>query len=303
MYWGKKKVMAVASGKGGVGKSIVVANLGVVLGAKGMRTVLVDADLGAANLHTILGVKSPEKTLRDFVDKTTDSLEQVLIATPYANVRLLSSASDILSLVFPNYKERMRLMRALQKLDADLLIFDIAAGTHQRATDFFAMADTGVIILEPVPTSLENAFSFLKNLLTRALLRYFYHDKEMAALVLDSLDPKKAGTVLSFNELLDICEKKSPAKIISFREQVLQGFRRTYLVANSIQTGGQEKVAEEFRTVLQRFLSLETRVAGVLPYESQMNFALAQRIPFVSGHPESGFARNINRIADALIGQ
>lgn len=246
MYWGKKKVMAVASGKGGVGKSIVVANLGVVLGAKGMRTVLVDADLGAANLHTILGVKSPEKTLRDFVDKTTDSLEHVLITTPYANVRLLSSASDILSLVFPNYKERMRLMRALQKLDADLLIFDIAAGTHQRATDFFAMADTGVIILEPVPTSLENAFSFLKNLLTRALLRYFYHDKEMAALVLDSLDPKKAGTVLSFNELLDICEKKSPAKSFRFVNRYCRDFAGSIWWPTRYRPAGRRRLPKSF---------------------------------------------------------
>jgi flagellar biosynthesis protein FlhG len=195
----------------------------------------------------------------------------------------------------------MRLMRALQKLVADILIFDIAAGTHQRATDFFDLADLGVIIIEPVPTSLENAFSFLKNLLTRALLRYFYHDKEMAALVIDSLDPKKTGKVLSFNELLDICEKKSPAKIISFREQVLHGFRKTYLVANSIHTSGQEKVAEEFHNVLHRFLSLETTVAGDLPYEHQMDSALAQRVPFVSGYPDSGFTGAMKRIAGMLI--
>ena len=101
MYWGNKTVIAVASGKGGVGKSIFVANLGIALGARGRRTVLVDADIGAANLHTILGVEHPEKTLRDFIDNTASSLEQVLLPTMNENVRLLSSAGEILSLIFP----------------------------------------------------------------------------------------------------------------------------------------------------------------------------------------------------------
>lgn len=301
MYWGKKTVIAVASGKGGVGKSIFSANLAIMLGAKGKRVVLVDADIGAANLHTILGIKYPEKTLKDFIDKTTGSIEQALIPTSNENVRLLSSAGEVLSLIFPKYEERQRLMRALQKLDTDVIIFDIAAGTHQRATDFFNMADIGVLIIEPVPTSIENAFSFMKNLLTRALMRYYYHDKEMVALIIDSLDPKKAGKVLLLNEVLDICEKKSPANIISFREQVLNGIKRFYLVANSLTTLEQEKVAEEFRNVAQRFLSLDMSVLGDLPFEKQMNSALGQQVPFVTKYPDSGFAKSLERMAEKII--
>lgn len=301
MYWGNKTVIAVASGKGGVGKSIFVANLGIMFGAKGKRTVLVDADIGAANLHTILGVKHPEKTLKDFIDNTTSTLDQVLIPTANENVRLLSSASEILSLIFPKYKERYRLMRSLQKLDTDIIILDIAAGTDQRATDFFGISDTGIMIIEPVPTSIENAFSFLKNLLTRALLRTFYHEKEMVALILDSLDPKKAGKVLLFTEVLDICEKKSPAKIITFKEQVLNGFRRFYLVINSLQTSEQEKIAEEFRNVAQHLLALNTNILGTLPFEMQMNFTLGQKVPFVIKYPDSGFASSMSRMADQLI--
>ena len=301
MYWGKKTAISVASGKGGVGKSIFSANLALKLGAKGKRTVLVDADIGAANLHTILGIKYPDKTLRDFLDKTTETLGQALLETAYANVRLLSSAGEILSLVFPNYQERQRLMRALQKLDADIIIFDIAAGTHQRATDFFTMAGIGILIVEPIPTSFENAFSFMKNLLIRALQRYFYHNKEMTTTILDALDPKKAGKVLTLNELLIQCEKKSPANVIAFREQVLQGIRRFYLVANSLRGSEQEKAAEEFRNVLQRLLSLDITVLGALPFEEHMNGAITQQVPFVVKYPESDYARSMERMADNLI--
>jgi flagellar biosynthesis protein FlhG len=301
MYWGNKTVISIASGKGGVGKSIFAANLGTVLGTKGKRTILVDADVGAANLHTILGVKHPEKTLRDFIDNTESSIENVLLATAHANVRLLSSANEILSLIFPIYKERQRLLRSLQKLEADIIIFDIAAGTEQRATDFFSLAGIGIVIIEPLPTSIENAFSFLKNMVTRALLRNFYHDKEMSTLILDSMDPKKAGKVLLFSEILAECEKKSPAKIIAFREQVLNGFKRFYVVANSLNTSEQEKVAEEFRGVVQRYLSLDMHILGFLPFEAQMNSALIQQVPFVTKYPGSIFSRNLDAIADDLI--
>jgi MinD-like ATPase involved in chromosome partitioning or flagellar assembly len=123
----------------------------------------------------------------------------------------------------------------------------------------------------------------------------------MTAFIVDSLDPKKAGKVLLFNEVLEICEKKSPAKIITFREQVLHGFKRFYLVGNSLHTTEQEKAVEEFRAVIGRFLSLEMSILGVLPFEAAMDNALAQQTPFIAKYPDSGFARSIEQMAANLM--
>src|SRR5205823_10349069 len=74
-----RRVIAVGGGKGGIGKSLVSANLGIALAQKGKRVVLVDADLGGANLHTCLGVAQPQVTLSDFVSKKVNTLDELMI--------------------------------------------------------------------------------------------------------------------------------------------------------------------------------------------------------------------------------
>lgn len=95
MYWGEKSVIAVGGGKGGIGKSTFVANLGVSMATRGKNVVVIDADTGATNLHTILGVRSPEKTLDDFLNNQQTDLASTLVDTAYSNLRLLSSASEV----------------------------------------------------------------------------------------------------------------------------------------------------------------------------------------------------------------
>jgi flagellar biosynthesis protein FlhG len=293
MFWGDKIVIAVGGGKGGIGKSTFSANLGVSMAARGKRVVVIDADLGAANLHTILGVRYPEKTLDDFISNRNTDLESTLVETAYANLRLLSSASDVLSLASPNYTERQRLFRAIQKLKVDVIIFDIAAGTQQRATDFFSLAPIGIILVEPMPTSLENAFSFLKNLLVRGLLRRFYHDKEITAFIQNTVDPRSNEKLLHFSDLLVKLEEKAPAKVSAYRQLFLEGVCKMYLVVNSLKSQSQLQVADKFARIVKRYLALNMEILGILPYETAMDDAVINRTPFVIKHPESPYAKGI----------
>jgi len=293
MFWGDKIVIAVGGGKGGIGKSTFSANLGVSMAARGKRVVVIDADLGAANLHTILGVRYPEKTLDDFLSNRNVDLESTLVNTSYANLRLLSSASDVLSLASPNYGERQRLFRAIQKLKADVIIFDIAAGTQQRATDFFSLAPIGIILVEPMPTSLENAFSFLKNLLVRGLLRRFYHDKEITSFIQDTVDPRSSEKVLHFSDLLIKLEEKAPAKVVAYRQLFLEGVCKMFIVVNSVKNPSQHQVADKFSRIVKRYLALNIDVLGLLPYETAMDDTVINRTPFVIKYPDSGYAKGI----------
>ena len=293
MFWGDKIVIAVGGGKGGIGKSTFSANLGVSMASRGKRVVVIDADLGAANLHTILGVRYPEKTLDDFLSKRNPDLESTLVDTSYANLRLLSSASDVLSLASPNYTERQRLFKAIQKLKVDVIIFDIAAGTQQRATDFFSLAPIGIILVEPVPTSLENAFSFLKNLLVRGLLRRFYHDKEITAFIQNTVDPRSNEKILHFSDLLLKLEEKAPAKVSAYRQLFLEGVCKMYLVVNSLKHQSQIQVAEKFTRIIKRYLALNMDVLGLLPYEAAMDDTVISRTPFVVKYPQSAYAKSI----------
>ena len=300
MIWGDKKVIAVGGGKGGVGKSSFAANLGLLLAQKGRRVVLVDADLGAANLHTITGVVYPEKTLDDFVQGKQPNLEQTLLDTPYPHLRLLSSASDILSITEPNYAQRQKLLRAIKRLNADIIIFDIAAGTHTRAIDFFSLAPYGIILVEPTPTSLENAYSFLKNIMIRYLLRLFYHDKEIRAYIKKATNPRNPQRVHQLNDLLVQLDTMNPEKTEQFRQQFSQAINKIYLVVNAVRAPQQYKIAERFIRMTKRYLGLDMQALGALPYESRMDEAIVARQPVVARIPQSGYAKGLEHIANNL---
>ncbi|MCU0609398.1 MAG: P-loop NTPase [Chitinispirillaceae bacterium] len=301
MFWGKKTVIAIGGGKGGVGKSTIAANLGVTMARTGRNVVVVDADIGAANLHTILGIRYPDKTLDDFLERREPSLENTLIATSSPGLKLLSSASDVLGIASPNYAQRQRLFRAIAQLDTDAIIFDVAAGTHQRATDFFSLAPIGIMVVEPVPTSLENAFSFVKNLLMRALMRKFYRDQEMVSFIESSMDKHAVGKTLQFGELLTTLQKKKPEKIAEFKQQYLNGNFTVYILANAITSPSQNAVAENFCRIIRQYLLFNAQVLGVLPYEPAMDAALIERIPFVQKYPGGGYAKSMGEMARKLL--
>ena len=98
----RPKIWAIGGGKGGAGKSVVSTIMAFWLARMGNRTILVDVDLGGANLHTLLGIKSPARTLNDFITRKFESLEDICIETEEKNLRLISGASDVLSLANPH---------------------------------------------------------------------------------------------------------------------------------------------------------------------------------------------------------
>ncbi len=157
-----RRLVSVGGGKGGVGKSLISANLGIELARRGRRVVLVDADLGGANLHTCLGIEMPRRTLSDFIERKTDRIEDVVTPTGIPNLGLISGALDDLDAANPRYAQKMRLLRHVQGMDVDFAILDLGAGTHLNVLDFFLVSDHGVLVLVPEPTAVENAYRFVK---------------------------------------------------------------------------------------------------------------------------------------------
>src|SRR5512133_2159016 len=83
-----RRIIAVGGGKGGIGKSMISANLGIALAGRGKRVVMVDADLGGANLHTTLGIDVPKRTLTDFIERRVKRMEDVITPTGIENLGL-----------------------------------------------------------------------------------------------------------------------------------------------------------------------------------------------------------------------
>jgi flagellar biosynthesis protein FlhG len=176
-------IVSVGGGKGGVGKSILSIGLGTVLARSGKSVVLADLDLGAANLHTYLGILVRTPTIADFILNKAPSLENLMVETSVRNLGLISGAEFVPGITSPAHWMKLKLMRHLRSLPADYVIIDLGAGVHFNTLDFFGISDRGVVITAPEPGAVMNAYSFVKGALFRRMQNIFKHHAGVAALI------------------------------------------------------------------------------------------------------------------------
>jgi flagellar biosynthesis protein FlhG len=155
------RVMAIASGKGGVGKTNVVAGLAMALAQLGQRVVVLDADFGLANLDILLGM-APEFTL-EHVLRGDKLIEEILVEGPFG-IRIIPASSGVQELTRLNASAELRLVQGLQRLSAgaDWLLIDTAAGIHDSVVKLLMAAQEVLLITTPEPTALVDAYAMVK---------------------------------------------------------------------------------------------------------------------------------------------
>ncbi len=155
------RVIAVSSGKGGVGKTSLVVNLAITLAAMGKRVVIFDADLGLANAEVLMGI-TPPGTLFDCLYGNKD-IADIIIPGP-CGVKLVSGGSGFLELANLDNARRQEVIESLSYFDreADFLIVDTGAGISKNVLGFVAAANEVMVVVTPEPTSLTDAYSLIK---------------------------------------------------------------------------------------------------------------------------------------------
>jgi flagellar biosynthesis protein FlhG len=155
------RILAVASGKGGVGKTNLAANLAVNLSAQGHRVLLFDADLGLANVDVLFGL-APRHNVHDVL-KRTERLQEIVVQGP-EGVSIIPASSGVTELVDLPAEEGLRLAQELTALAAsyDMLIVDAPAGIGGHVMRFCAMADQVLLITTPEPTAITDAYALVK---------------------------------------------------------------------------------------------------------------------------------------------
>jgi len=166
------KVFAVTSGKGGVGKTNISANLATLLAKAGKRVLVIDADLGLANVEIVLGLK-PRYHLGDLLDGGR-SIEEVLVQGPHG-ISLLPAGSGVQSLTQLDDDAKMRLVTALDQIEDlfDIVIIDSGAGIGQNVLFFVGAAQEAILVVNPEPTSLVDAYAVVKVLSQQAGVHNF----------------------------------------------------------------------------------------------------------------------------------
>jgi flagellar biosynthesis protein FlhG len=291
------RIIGVGGGKGGIGKSLVSASLGIELARRGHRVVLVDADLGGANLHTCLGIEQVKTGLGDFIEHRVAKLEDVLAPTGVPNLSLVSGASDQLDIANPKHQQKLRLLRSVQNLDADYAILDIGSGTSFNVLDFFLVADHGILTLIPEPTSVENAYRFLKAAFYRRLKTV-----ESVYGLGDVFAPGRAtvGVLQGPRALLAAARERDPA-LGDLLEREMRKFRPR-LVVNMARTAGDREVGEAVVAAWRKYFGLEMDYLGCIGYDDDVWRSVRAKQALLLQYPAGETAAAMAGIVDRLLG-
>lgn len=154
-------VLSVTSGKGGVGKTNVSVNLACALAKAGKRVVLLDADLGLANVDVVLGM-TPKYNLFHLFHEGV-SLSDVLMDTPFG-FKILPASSGVSEMLSLTAGQKISLLEAMDELETsvDYLIVDTGAGINENVLYFNMAAQERLVVLTPEPTSLTDAYALIK---------------------------------------------------------------------------------------------------------------------------------------------
>ncbi len=290
-------MVAVGGGKGGVGKTFLTVNLAVVLARAGYEVVVVDGDLEGANLHTCLGIPPPPSSLADFVANREEDLAKILVDTPIPNLRLIAATHANLASAQPGHFQRVRLMSGLRKLPADLVLLDLGAGTHPAVMDYFLVGDDGVVVLSPEPTSVENAYAFLRAAFYRRM-RLAMVTHSVRALVTQAMDLRNDRGIRTPLDLMREIESLDPAEGGRFVE-TLRRFRPRLLV-NEVRTAEEIKLGFSIASVCRKYFGIEAEYLGYVNHDEAVRRSVIARRPLVDIQPNSDAAVYLRRVARKL---
>ena len=290
-------VWAIGGGKGGVGKSALTTGIAMTLAGLGRRCIMIDADLGGANLHTFLGMSPPQQTISDLLRDSGKNLQDILLATPFDNLSLISGARAIHNVANLKHMQKEKLIRQLFTLEADYIFIDLGAGSSFNVLDFFIAANNGLVVVTPTPTSIENTYHFLRAAYFRKL-RHVIRDLKVEALVGSSLDDKEKSGIRSPRDLVAEFRRRDPTAGEEI-DRAMMSFSPG-LIVNQVQRHQDRNLGKEMALACKDFLGIDVTIAGSVRTDEQVLMALNSRRPALSMFPQSNFAKDVRQIVQKL---
>ncbi len=292
----KGEIWAVGGGKGGTGKSFVTSGMGTHLAQKGGRTILLDADLGGANLHTLLGMNRNRHSLSDFFDRKVP-LSEIVAQSGIANLELITGSFASLDSESINHAQKQKLFRHIRALDADHVLIDLGAGSHINTLDTFLLADKMIVVTTPEITSLENMYQFIKSVYFRKL-KLIFKAHNLTATIQGTWKDRATHNIRSLKELI-VHLKQSSDDIRDILEREMSGFV-IYVVLNQVRTPKDIVVGENLKSVCSNFLGLSVVYAGHSRHDEAVHRSINNKEPFMLLNRFSPVVKEIRTLTEII---
>lgn len=292
-----RRIFTIGGGKGGVGKSIIAANLAIGLAQQGKKVIIIDADLGAANLHAILGIKSPPVGIKDFIFNDY-LLEDVIINTGIENLKFISGAGDVPGISNIQHQIRLKLISQLKSLTADYIVVDLAPGINYNTIDFFNITDTGILVVMPEVTSILNAYSYIKGALYRRIIKAFQNNAEAKEMIELLIVPYNR---LMIDNITDI--RNRAGKFSDLHREMLDNVINTFhpkLIVNKIRRNKDRGVGENIKLLVNKNLGVEMENLGYVVESDAVKKSIEDMNPFIIKTPHDKASKCIKEIVSQI---
>ncbi len=294
-------LIPIASGKGGVGKTLLAANLGIALAQQNKTVILIDLDLGGSNLHTVLGIRNRHPGIGHFIYKQAESLEQLVVTTGQERLYFIPGDSLFSGTANLPYWRKLALLKQIEELTADFVLLDLGSGTTYNTLDFFLTSPAGLMVTTPDTTAILNAYSFLKSAMLRLLQRSFPGKSAERQAVLDFVQQKVEGENLTIQHVVSAVSELN-AESGQAAERILDSFRPRVVMnlgrnAQDIQLGGR------LRQVVRNNLEHDVEFIAYLPQDELASRSPLERTPTLLTYPQTAYSRAVQQCATRLINE
>jgi flagellar biosynthesis protein FlhG len=289
------RVVAIGGGKGGVGKSLVAANVGIFLATLGKRVILVDAAFGAPNLHIFAGVPRPSRSLSEALAAGGPPLAELAVSTYVPGVKLIGGVYDPPWIANPGPAQVRVVAEQLHQLPADWVVVDLGPGLGAPTLELFLEADMSLLVSVPDPTSIELMHRFVRAAFLKRLERKGLG--HLAALVEKAPTDLEGGTPSALD--IYLAAVSTQTEIHELREAIL-GFA-PHLVINSARSKSDMELGRAVASAARRRLGTPIRYLGHLEYDEAVWASTRRRRPLLIAHPETRIAKCFERVARGLM--
>jgi flagellar biosynthesis protein FlhG len=296
-------IIATGGGKGGVGKSIFSANLSSRLGQMGYRVLAIDLDLGCTNLHTHFGISMPKKTMAEFVISKTMNFADIIHQSAVSNVGVIPGGREDLWAQFFEGDDFdisqiwNSILGARKSLDIDFVVLDLGAGTSRLTLDFFNAAHLGVVTVLPEPTSIENAYVFIKTMMIELLnnigMRLNAEDEVQE--IRSALMSAGGSLSNSYADCLRTMSQSYP-ELIGLMFSAMRG-RNLGIIVNQSRSQNDIDIGTSMNQICRQYFGLQADFLGYLNYDDTAWKSLRNRRLLTVDFPHCLLAKRITKVA------
>jgi flagellar biosynthesis protein FlhG len=295
----KTKIIPIASGKGGVGKSFISSNLAISLAKSGKKTTLIDLDLGGSNLHTYLGIKNTNPGIGNFLSNKKISFDDIIFETEFPNLTFIPGDVLVTGMANISGNQKNRIISGIEKLEGDYVIMDLASGSQFDIVDFFLVSNSGFLVVNPHAPSLLNTYSFLKTTVFRFIQRAFNNNKKVSSYMTSLLKEKQPGEIPPFSEIQKEISKRSAPVGRNVKKSI--ELLKLKIIINMADHPEDIAFVIKLRDLIQKFLSIDTECLGLIYRDKAVPRSLDELSVFYTTYPSSLAAQEIERISQKIL--